>query len=232
MTGTWINIITVLLGGSLGLLFGQRLPERFRSIVFQAIGLFTLFLGVSMALQIPDPLVLVLSLVIGGLLGEWMKLEQGSVRWSEKLKVLLKSKHQNFSEGMLTAFLLFCMGSMTILGALEEGLGGKPELLITKSIMDGFSAIILAAGLGFGVLFSVIPLLIYQGGLTLLASHIEGWMQEGMIATLTATGGVILIGLGINILEIKKIRVLNLIPALLIGIILSWLFTKYPLWNG
>lgn len=230
MTGTWVNIITVIVGSVLGLAFGRRLAERFRSIVFQGIGLFTLLLGVLMAMKTKDPLVLVLSMVIGGLLGEWWRLDKLTEQSGERLKRILKSENQKFTEGLLTSFLLFCMGSMTILGALEEGLGKDPDLLITKSIMDGFSAVVLAAGLGIGVLFSVVPLLFYQGGLTLMAQYVEPYLSDAMVAEVTATGGLMLIGLGISILEIKKLRVINFIPALLIAILLSWINENYIIW--
>lgn len=223
MTGTIINVGTVVAGSLLGLWLGNRLLERFRTIVFQGIGLFTLLLGVMMALKSQEPLVLVLSMVTGGLLGEWARLDERLERSGEWLKRSLGSSNDRFAEGALTAFLLFCMGSMIILGALEEGLGGDPDLLITKAIMDGFSSIALSAALGLGVLFSVVPLLLYQGGLTLLAAWLEPFLTEAIMAELTAVGGLMLIGMGINILEIKKIKVLNLIPALLMAVLLTWL---------
>jgi hypothetical protein len=136
----------------------------------------------------------------------------------------LKLKGGQFSEGLVTAFLMFCMGSMTILGAIEEGLGGEPKLLMIKSLMDGFSSIALVAALGIGVIFSVIPLLIYQGGLTLLSAWAGEALSEVMIDELSATGGILLIGLGISILGIKRIEVLNLIPALLFIIPLVYFF--------
>jgi len=214
----------VVVGGSVGLLFHSRLPERITKTFFQAIGLFTLFLGFSMSLKTENPLLLVFSLIIGALFGTLLKLqdrmEQSGVTLQEKLKL----KGGKFSEGLVTSFLMFCMGSMTILGAIEEGLGNEPKLLLIKSLMDGFSSIALAAALGVGVLFSAVPLLIYQGGLTLLAAWFGQSVSELMINEITATGGILLIGLGITILGIKKIDVLNLIPALLIIIPLVYFF--------
>lgn len=229
MTGTWINIAAIVVGSSLGLLFGLRLPERFRKIVFQGIALFTIFLGIKMALRSEDPLIMILSIVMGGLLGEWWQLEKHLESFAEKIRKLSGSRNEKFSEGLLTAFLLFCMGSLTILGALEEGLGGSADLLITKSIMDGFSSVILAAGLGVGVLFSIIPLFLYQGGLTMLSSSIEPYLSNAMIEEMTAVGGLMLIGLGLSILEIKKIKLINYLPALIMALLLSWFFTKFAL---
>ena len=215
ITGTLINVAAVLLGGGVGLLFRSRLPERITQTFFQAIGLFTLFLGFSMSLKTSNPLLLVFSLILGALVGTLLRLQERMENAGNYIQGKLKVKGGQFSEGMVTAFLMFCMGSMTILGAIEEGLGNEPKLLLIKSLMDGFSSIALVAALGVGVIFSVIPLLLYQGGLTLLAAWVGESLSELMIDELTATGGILLIGLGISILGIKKIQVLDLIPALL-----------------
>lgn len=224
ITGTLINVAAVIVGGVLGLMFRSRLPERITRTFFQAIGLFTLFLGFSMSLKTSNPLLLVFSLILGALVGALLRLQDRMENLGNQIQKRLKLKGGQFSEGMVTAFLMFCMGSMTILGAIEEGLGNEPKLLMIKSLMDGFSSIALVAALGVGVIFSVIPLLFYQGGLTLLASWAGDAMGEVMIDELTATGGILLIGLGITILGIKKIEVLNLIPALLIIVPLVYFF--------
>ena len=135
----------------------------------------------------------------------------------------MKFKNEKFTEGLLTAFLLYCMGSLTILGAIEEGMGGSPKLLLIKSMMDGVSSIALASGLGIGVVFSAIPLLIYQGGITLLAMGFGEFFPPVFVTELSAVGGILLIGLGISILEIKKIKVMNMLPALVMIIVLLWL---------
>lgn len=224
ISGTIINVLAVVTGSLIGLLFHARLPQRFSTIIFQAIGLFTLVLGFVMALKAQEWIIVILSLISGAVIGEWLDLERFFDRLATKTGKAFKAEGKGFNEGLLTAFLLFCMGSMTILGAIEEGLGGKPELYYIKSIMDGISSIALASGLGIGVLFSVVPLFIYQAGLTLLASYFGSFMPELIIAGITSTGGVILVGLGINILKISTIRVLNLLPALLMSIIISYIF--------
>lgn len=223
MLGTLINTGAVLLGSLLGLLFHARFPEKIREIAFQGIGLFTLFIGASMALKGTKFLLIVLSLLLGGILGELLKLEERFNQFGEWLKQKIKSENSKFTEGLVTAFLLFCMGSMTILGAFEEGLGNPPNLLLAKSVMDGFSSLALAASLGVGVLFSVIPLFIYQGGLTLFASSLQGFLTSAIIQELTSVGGILLIGLGIHILEIKKLRILNLLPSLLVIVVLVFM---------
>lgn len=223
MTGTLVNVATVIVGSIIGVILHKRFSKRFTEVAFQGIGLFTIFLGVVMALKSDAYLIIVLSIISGSLLGETLNLEVWMDNLSEKLKGKLKSKNDKFSEGLITAFLLFCMGSMTILGAIEEGLGGKPNLLLTKAMMDGFAAMALSSALGIGVMFSVVPLLIYQGGLTLLTALLGNYFSEIYINNLTSVGGILLIGLGIRILELKQIRVLNMLPALIIIVLLTWI---------
>ena len=224
MIGTLVNVVAIIIGGSIGLLFRTKIPERMFKIVFQAIGIFTLYLGVSMALKANELLIMVFSLVVGALIGESLRLEDRVENWSERLKRKIGSKEDKFSTGFVTAFMLFCLGTLTILGSLEEGMGKEPTLLMTKSVMDGFSAIALAAVMGVGVIFSVIPLLIYQGGLTLLAALFGEVIPELIINEIAGVGGILIIGLGISILEIKKIKVLNMLPALLVEVLLCYIF--------
>jgi len=169
MTGTLINAGAIIAGSIIGLIFHAKISEKYVKIVFQAIGLFTFFIGIDMALKTQNYLLMVFSLVLGAIIGTFFKLESKINDFSNFIKGKVKSDNSKFSEGLVTAFLLYCMGSMTILGAFEEGLGNPPNLLLAKSLMDGVSAIALSAALGAGVIFSVIPLLIYQGGLTLFA---------------------------------------------------------------
>ncbi|MFA4921887.1 MAG: DUF554 domain-containing protein [Candidatus Neomarinimicrobiota bacterium] len=224
MLGTLVNVGTVILGSSLGLLLHTRLPRKLIIIVFQVIGLFTLFLGFSMALKTANFLIMIFSGAIGAVIGELCQIERGINRLGGNLKRRLKSDNDKFAEGLVTAFLLFCMGSMTILGAFEEGLGGKPNLLLAKSLLDGFSSMALAAGLGVGVLLAVVPLLIYQGGLTLLAGLLGDVLTTPIVNEMTAVGGLLLIGLGLTILEIKIVKVVNMLPSLVVAIILAGIF--------
>jgi len=223
MTGTVVNVCTVLVGSCIGLFFKNRLPEKIIHRVFQAIGLFTLYLGMSMALKGVDILAIVFSLILGAIIGELLKLEEAIEKLSHWLKSRLKFNDHTFTEGLLTSFLLFCIGSMTILGAISEGLGKGSELLLTKALMDGFASIALASAFGISVSFSVIPLFLFQGGITLMAWYLGSFIDESTITSLSSVGGIILIGLGINILEIKRIGVTNMLPALLLIIPLTWL---------
>jgi len=224
MIGTLINAGAVIAGGTLGLLLKKNMPERITTIYFQAIGLFTMAIGISMVYKMQHILIVVSSLAVGSLIGEWLNLEGGAERLSIYFKRKLRIGSEKFSEGLTTAFLMFCIGSMTILGSIQEGTGGSPNLLMTKSLMDGFSSILLASAFGVGVLVSAIPLLLFQGGITLLAMYAGTFFTPEIIQGLTSVGGILLIGLGINILEIKRLRILNMIPALLIVAFLLWLF--------
>ncbi len=224
MTGTLINVGTVIVGSGLGLLVHSRLPERYSKVMFQVFGLFTIFLGVKMALETNHIMVMIFSLLLGTLAGEGMNLEKGMNRFADYIKRKARSKNERFSEGFVTAFLVFCMGSMTILGAVEEGLGDRPNLLLTKSLMDGFSSMALASVLGVGVLFSALPLLLYQGGITLFASYLSEILSPDVVAELSAVGGILLIGLGFVLLDVKKVRVMNMLPSLVIVVFLAiWL---------
>ncbi len=224
MIGTFVNVGAVILGSIIGIVLRNKLPEKLTTIAFQAIGLFTIFLGITMAFKTEHYLILIFSLILGSIIGQLLDIDAWLTRISESLKKKWHSKNDKFSEGLVTAFLLFCMGSMTILGAIEEGLGGNPNLLLAKSLLDGFASIALAAALGFGVMLSVIPLLVYQGGLTLCARLFEQSVTLPIINELTAVGGIILIGLGISILEIKKLKVINMLPSLVIVVILTIIF--------
>ncbi len=226
MIGTLVNTTSVIVGSLIGLFINNRLNERYTKIVFNTLGIFTLYLGVKMALEGKQMLFIIFSLILGALTGEWLQLEERTNNLSQKLKSRLKITNKHFTEGLITSFLMFCMGSMTILGAMEEGFGNPPNLLLTKSVMDGFSSIALSSGLGIGVMFSAILLLLYQGGLTLLAAQLKDVLTPDIIAELTATGGILLIALGINILEIKKIKVLNLTPALVYIVVFMLIFGR------
>lgn len=222
--GTLINMGAVISGGLLGLILKNFIPDKFKTIVFQGIGLFTISLGISMSLNIDNPLYVIFSILIGGLMGEALNLEDFFNSISEKLKKKFNLKESKFTEGLITATLLYCIGSMTVLGAIEEGTGGGTTLLVTKSVMDGFASIALASTFGVGVLFSVIPMLIYQGGLTILASALGNVLSDSLIQYLSAVGGLLILGIGINLLDIKKIKVANLLPSLIIVVFIYFIF--------
>lgn len=220
--GTLINVATVVAGSLLGLMLQQIFTDEIKNIVFQAIGLGTILIGLKMALKLPDGymLVIIFSMILGGIFGELINLDDWMLGLSEKLKHGLGLTESRFSEGLITAFLLFCIGSMTIVGAIEEGLNQNRELLVIKSTLDGFSSIALAASFGIGVLFSVIPLLIFQGGMTLGSKKLASVFDQTTIDVLSSIGGILIIGISINILGLGNINLENLLPSLLLSIIL------------
>jgi hypothetical protein len=224
MYGTLINAVAVIIGSIIGLIVHSKLPQKITNTAFHGVGLFTIILGIIMAIKTSNFLIMIFSIVIGAIIGEIIDIDKMINNFGEWLKNKYKTKNERFSEGFITAFMLYCMGSMTILGAFEDGIYGTPNLLVAKSVLDGFSSIVLAATMGIGVLFSFIPLIIFQGGLTIFASTMQSVFTELMINELTAVGGIILLGLGITMLEIKKIRVLNMLPSLIIVVILAYFF--------
>jgi len=227
MLGTIINAAAVVVGSSIGLALKKALSEKYTTIYFQAVGLFTLVLGVKMSMKISAPLIVALSLIAGGLCGEFLRLEERMNRLGDYMKARFKIGNERFTEGLITAFLLFCMGSLSILGPVEEGLKGNiSELLKAKSLLDGFSSLLLSSALGIGVLFSVVPLVIYQGGITLIVSLIGKNIPDNYINEITVIGGILLIGLALDILNIKKLRIMNLLPALIFICVFLWLSTN------
>lgn len=227
MTGTFLNIATVILGGVIGLLFGARIPDKLKATVIAAMGLFTLAMGLQMFTKTENPLIVLGALLIGTLLGEWWQIEAGLQNLGKYLEQRFSKPEADgsnkFVRGFLTASLLFCVGPMTILGSIQDGLTGNYELLAVKSVLDGFAALAFASTLGVGVLFSTIIILIYQGGISLLSAQLNAVVTPAMMNELTATGGVILAGLALSsLLEIKQIRVGNMLPGLLIAPVIVW----------
>ena len=233
MTGTLLNIATVIVGGMIGLLFGARIPERFKSTVIAGMGLFTFAMGAQMFLKTENPLIVLGALLIGALLGEWTRIEDGLRNlgaWLEKRFARDDSAEGSarFVRGFLTASLLFCVGPMTILGSIQDGLTGDYNLLAVKSVLDGFAALAFASTLGIGVLFSSLVILVYQGGVSLLAGQLSAVVTDPMMAEMTATGGVILMGLALSsLLEIKPIRVGNFLPALAVAPLIVWMVSLF-----
>jgi len=223
MKGTLVNTATVIVGSGIGLWVGHRLPENIKRIVLQAMGLVTILLGIQMALKTESVLILIGSLVLGGITGELLKIEEALEKVGEYLKRRVKSESSNFVLGFVSASLLFCVGPMTIVGSLEDGMSGKADMLYIKSVLDGFASLILSSGLGIGVLFSFLTVLFFQGSLTLLGGQLQFLLRENIINEMSAAGGLLIVGIGLQLLEIKKIKVANLLPTLLYAVVLAYL---------
>lgn len=221
MTGTFLNIGSVLVAGLLGTMLGNRLPERMRESVLHGLGLVTITVGLHLTMQTKNILIVMGSILVGAVLGEWWRLEdrlQAFGAWLEARVQRGRPQHKTtFIQGFVTASLVFCVGPMTVLGSIQDGLTGDYRLLAIKSLLDGFAALAFASSLGIGVVFSVITILIYQGGLSLLAAQAQQWLTAPMIAEMTATGGVLIMGIGLLLLELKRLRLANFLPAIVIA---------------
>ncbi len=223
MQGTLVNVAAVLLGGALGVSLRRRIPEGMRETVMQGIGLAVLIIGMQMALGTHNVLIVILSLVAGGIIGEALGIEAGLERLGEWAEARLGAREEGstFARAFVTSSLLFCVGPLTILGAIQGGLGQPPVLLYTKSMLDGASSVAIGAALGAGVFLSAATVLVYQGALTLLAQAAQSVMTPDVTREFTATGGALVVGIGLNILRIRPIRVGNLLPALLVAVALT-----------
>ena len=223
---TFVNMLTVAVGSILGLLLQSVFNEDIQGIVFQAVGLGTILIGLKMALRLPDGymLIFIFAMILGGITGEVLGLAEWMSGLSDQLKSFVGASDSNFTEGLITAFLLFCIGSMTIVGALEEGLNKNRSLIYVKSTLDGFTAIALTASFGIGVLFSIIPMLIFQGGITVLAVKLKPIFDQNTLDLVSAVGGILIIGISINMLQLGEITLENLLPAILVAILFSKLY--------
>jgi uncharacterized protein len=221
--GTIVNVITILIGGTIGLLFRKRFPERVSKTAMQVMGLFTLLVGIQMALQGKELILVLISLAVGAMIGEWIDIETFLDKVGGWLERRLKITHESPAKGFIYASLVFCVGSMAIVGSIADGVKGDHNILFTKAMMDGIISIPFAASMGIGVLGSAVSILIYQGALTLLASQLQPLFSAEIIRELTAVGGVIVMGIGVNIMGLHKIRVGNFLPALLLIILVIML---------
>lgn len=229
--GTIVNTIAIVVGGLIGLFFGKAFPEKIKRTVIQGIGLAILLIGVSMALQSKNPLIIISSLVLGGIVGEWIDIElrlQRLGQWLE-LKLVKNGQGSGFTKAFVTTSLIYCVGAMSIMGSLESGLNGNYNILFAKSMLDGITALIFASSMGIGVLVSALPVFLYQGAITMAAGLLQGVLSTQVIAEMSATGGLLILGIGFNILEFKEIKVGNLLPSIFIAVPVTLLFTRLHL---
>lgn len=229
MLGTYVNALAIVVGSLIGIMIKHGLKEKYKSIVMQGIGLSVLFIGITSTLgnlfeEDAEPLLFIISLVLGGLLGEWIDIEDKLEILGEWLQKLVRSKEGNIAQGFITASLIFCVGTMAILGALNSGIKGDHTMLYAKSVLDGITSIILSSSLGIGVIFSAVAVLIYQGTIVIFANLVGPFLTPDIIREISIIGGILIFSIGINMLEIKKIRTANLLPAILIPVL------YYHLW--
>jgi uncharacterized membrane protein YqgA involved in biofilm formation len=219
MLGTFVNTGAVLLGSAIGIAAGSRLPERVKSILMQALALSVVAIGLRMALGAQHNFLAVGCLLLGGVSGELLRIEQRLEGLAETLRLKLRSESGRFVEGFVTSTLLYLVGAMAIVGSIQDGTSGDPSLLLIKALLDGVASIALASSLGFGVMCSALSVLLVQGGITLLAAHLVFLSDPAVLDAISATGGLLTLGIGINLMDIKQIHVSNLLPALVYAVV-------------
>lgn len=222
--GSVANALMIITGALFGLAVRKKLPPKIMELPMQGIALFVVTIGVSMAIKTQNSIIVIASIAVGSIIGEMLGIENWCERQAKKIESKAGSAAEGFSTGFIAASLIYCTGSMAVLGAFEEGLGGYPSLLLTKGLIDGLTSVALAASLGFGVAFSSVPVFLYQGAMTIAASWIQPFMTEAAVMEMSATGGLMLMAIGINLLGFMKIRVMNMLPGLVAAIILVRIF--------
>ena len=230
VNGTLLNALTVLLGGTIGSLAGNRLPQRIHEALFGVLGLFTVLTGLLSAITTKNPLILLGSLLLGTIIGEIINIESGLERAGDWLQKRLARSGSTLSEAFVSASLVFCVGPLSILGSLDNGLSGDTTKLVIKATLDGFAALAFGATLGWGVLLAIITVLLYQGGLSIGAHAIAPLLMSNAdaITELTATGGLILVAVGLKLLKIRDLRVANYLPSLVFAPLLVAAVALWP----
>ncbi|WP_448384004.1 DUF554 domain-containing protein [Desulfosoma sp.] len=231
MVGTALNVTTVVVGGLVGTLLGARLPQKVQGTVMNGLGLVTTVVGVQMALETRNILIVLGGILLGGLLGESMHIHEGLEKVGAGLQRLLKaSARSTFSEGFVTASLVFCIGPMAVLGSIQDGLSGDYKLLAVKSTLDGFAAVAFSATLGWGVILSAATVFVFQGSVTLMASVLDRMLSPEMITEMSATGGLLIMAIGLKLLAVKEVRVANFLPALAVAPVIVFLVPWLKAW--
>lgn len=216
MLGTLVNCVAIICGSFAGMLFKNGVPEKYNQTLMQAMGLAVILVGIKSALGCDELLIIIISLAIGCVLGELIGIESYLEKAGKFLERKLSKNSSGFSAGFVTASLMYCVGSMAIVGALESGLTGNHEILFAKACIDGIVGIILTSSLGIGVMFAAVPVLVYQGGITLMAGVLKPLLVPAVVSQMSATGGLLILALGLNMLREKKIKVGNMLPAVFI----------------
>ncbi len=217
LSGTLLNAATVLIGGLLGTALGDRLPERIREHVVRGVGLFVVAMGAKFAIDTSNLLYLLGAILIGGAIGSVSELDRRLNMFGEALERRLARGESTVSEAFVTASVIFCVGPLTFIGAIQNGLTGDASLLAIKSVLDGFTAIALAATLGWGVLLTVVVILVYQGGLAAGATAFAGVLGDLQLREMNAVGGLLILGVGLKLLRIRDVQVADFLPALFVS---------------
>jgi len=217
--GTIVNVFAIIAGSLTGVALSGGIPKKYTDTIMEGIGLAVILIGLKGALKSDDLLLVIFSLVIGSIIGEFLKIEDRLERMGRWLETRFSKAGDGIAKGFVTASLIYCVGSMAIVGALESGLTGNHQTLFAKSVLDGVSAVVFASTFGIGVLFSAVPVLLYQGSITLTASLVKPLLTPVVVTQMSAVGGLLIVGIGLNLLEIRKIKVGNMLPAIGIPLI-------------
>ncbi|HEX3011651.1 MAG TPA: DUF554 domain-containing protein [Syntrophomonadaceae bacterium] len=229
MTGTLINAAAIIAAGLIGLFLRRGIPENYSRTIQDALGLLIIVIGVQYGFKADNLAVVGLSLAIGAVIGEWRQWESRLEKLGGKLQKALGREESGFVKGFVSATLLFCIGAMAVVGSLEDGLTGNHQILLVKSMLDGIFAMLFSASMGIGVLFSALPVLIYQGSISLGAAVIKPLLTDPMLNNITALGGIIIAGLGLNLLGLTRIKVANILPGIIVVPLLMALLKYLPL---
>ena len=219
MLGTIVNTVAIIAGSLIGLFFKGSIPEKYSKTIMHAIGLAVILIGLKTALKTDDILIIIISLAIGSVIGELLRIEDRLERLGKWLGHLVSGDNEGIAKGFVTASLIYCVGAMAIVGSLESGLSGNHQTLFAKSLLDGIGSILFASTLGIGVLFSAVSVFLYQGAITLAASILKPFLIPGVVVQMSAVGGLLILAIGINLLEIKKLKIGNMLPAIFIPLI-------------
>ncbi|MBN2796033.1 MAG: DUF554 domain-containing protein [Clostridia bacterium] len=219
MLGTIVNALAIIFGGSIGAVFNHKISERYSSIVLNGIALSVVLLGLLSAIETKNVLLLIISMAIGSLFGEFLQIEERLNKFGDRLQNKFKNSKHNIAEGFVMATLVYCVGSMAIIGSIESGLNNNHEVLFAKALLDGISGMVFATTMGIGVALSGISVFIYQGIITLLASQADQILTDVMITELSAVGGLLIMTIGTNILKVTKIKVGNMLPAVFVPVV-------------
>ncbi len=219
MLGTIVNSISIIAGSLIGFFFHKSIKSNYSDIMLKAVSLSVILIGISNALKTENLMIVIFSMVLGSLIGEFLKIESNLNNLGEFLEKKFASSGGNISKGFVTASLVYCVGSMAIIGALESGLSGNHQTLFAKSTLDGISAIVFSSSMGIGVILSSVSVFVYQGAITLLSSLLKDVLTTSVVTEMSATGGLLILALGFNMLEFKSIKVGNMLPAIFMPLI-------------
>ena len=223
MKGTLVNVAAILAGAGLGLILRLGISESCKRTILQAMGLAVLFVGIRMSLASQNSIIIVLSLAVGAVLGEMARLEERLDAFGIWLTELVGDRFGDIGKGFVTASLVYCIGAMAIVGSLQEGLTGDASIIYAKALIDGTVSVIFTASMGIGVMLAAVPVLLYQGAITLAAGSLQTLITDPMLAEVSGVGGVLIIAISLNMLKLTKIKLANLLPGLPLAVLLVWL---------